>query len=144
MFQRSKSIQKHGQNELPAKTIRRNDILLISFLALVSVILLVIPIVTAVKPESPALLIQVDGKEYGTWPLDEDREISINDTNVCRIENGKVKMISADCPDQLCVRQSAIDENGGTIVCLPNKIVLSIVNAEETEGEGGALDGVAR
>ena len=109
------------------RQIRRNDLLLIGGLALLSVILLIIPIVTAVKPKSPALLIQVDGKEYGTYPLTTDREIEINDSNVCRIQ---------------CIQESAIDENGGTIVCLPNKIVLSIVDAKESEG--GDLDGVAR
>ena len=115
------------------RQIRRNDLLLIGGLALLSVILLIIPIVTAVKPKSPALLIQVDGKEYGTYPLTTDREIEINDSNVCRIQDGKVKMVSADCPDQICIQESAIDENGGTIVCLPNKIVLSIVDAKESE-----------
>lgn len=124
------------------RQIRRNDLLLIGGLALLSVILLIIPIVTAVKPKSPALLIQVDGKEYGTYPLTTDREIEINDSNVCRIQDGKVKMVSADCPDQICIQESAIDENGGTIVCLPNKVVLSIVDAKESEG--GDLDGVAR
>ena len=68
------------------RQIRRNDLLLIGGLALLSVILLIIPIVTAVKPKSPALLIQVDGKEYGTYPLTTDREIEINDSNVCRIQ----------------------------------------------------------
>ena len=120
----------------------RNDIFLIAGLALISVILLIIPIVTAEKPDSPALLIRVDGEEYGTYPLKEDRTIEIGDSNVCEIRDGEVKMISADCPDRLCLHMNAIDENGGTIVCLPNKIVLSIVNAEEPEG--GELDGVAR
>ena len=124
------------------RQIRRNDLLLIGGLALLSVILLIIPIVTAVKPKSPALLIQVDGKEYGTYPLTTDREIEINDSNVCRIQDGKVKMVSADCPDQICIQESAIDENGGTIVCLPNKIVLSIVDAKESEGTH--LEEVAR
>jgi hypothetical protein len=124
------------------RQIRRNDLLLIGSLALLSVILLIIPIVTAVKPKSPALLIQVDGKEYGTYPLTTDRDIEINDSNVCSIQDGKVKMISADCPDQICIQDSAIDETGGTIVCLPNKVVLSIVDAKESEG--GELDGVAR
>lgn len=120
----------------------RNDVLLIAGLALISVILLIIPAVTATKPDSPALLIRVDGEKYGTYPLTEDRKIQIGDSNTCEIKDGQVKMTSADCPDKLCLQMNAIDENGGSIVCLPNKIVLSIVNAEEPEG--GELDGVAR
>ena len=59
----------------------------------------------------------------------EDQIIKINDTNVCEIKDGCVRMSWADCPDQLCIHQRAIDENGGMIVCLPNRIVI--------EGEKG-------
>ena len=30
----------------------------------------------------------------------------------------------ADCPDHLCLKQKAVDSTGGTIVCLPNKVVI--------------------
>ena len=50
--------------------------------------------------------------------------IKINDTNVCEIKDGKAYMLSADCPDHLCMKQKSIDEKGGTIVCLPNKVVI--------------------
>ena len=142
-----KDKEKKPAHNRSDRQIRRNDLLLIGSLALLSVILLIIPIVTSVKPKSPALLIQVDGKEYGTYPLTTDREIEINDSNVCRIQNGKVKMISADCPDQICIQESAIDENGGTIVCLPNKVVLSIVDArnqKEGNSMGSHGDKIAR
>ena len=39
-------------------------------------------------------------------------------------------MIEADCPDHLCLKQKAVDSTGGTIVCLPNKVVI--------EGEKGS------
>lgn len=68
--------------------------------------------------------ITVDGKEYGEYNLSTDQEIKIGETNICRIESGSVKMIYADCPDQLCIHQNPIDENGGVIVCLPNKVVI--------------------
>ncbi|WP_373212061.1 NusG domain II-containing protein [Ruminococcus sp. 5_1_39BFAA] len=73
--------------------------------------------------------ITVDGEEYGTYSLSKDQVIRINDTNVCEIKDGKVRMTEANCPDQLCIHQRAIDEGGGTIICLPNRIVI--------EGEKG-------
>ena len=33
-------------------------------------------------------------------------------------------MTEADCPDHLCMKQKAVDSTGGTIVCLPNKVVI--------------------
>ena len=49
------------------------------------------------------------------------------------IENGKADMISADCPDKLCVNQHAISSNGETIVCLPNKVVVEVEDGEEAQ-----------
>ena len=75
------------------------------------------------KGQYGSITITVDGEEYGTYSLGKDQTISINDTNVCEIKDGKAHMISATCPDHLCMKQREIDEKGGTIVCLPNKVV---------------------
>lgn len=85
--------------------------------------------------------ITVDGAVFGEYSLDEDQEIAIGKTNVCRIENGKVKMISADCPDKLCMKQKAVDASGGTIVCLPNKVVIEAVGTAKLSSDG--LDAVS-
>ena len=76
------------------------------------------------KGQYGSITITVDGEEYGTYSLGKDQTISINDTNVCEIKDGQARMISAQCPDHLCMKQKAIDEKGGTIVCLPNKVVI--------------------
>ena len=76
------------------------------------------------KGQYGSITITVDGEEYGTYSLGKDQTISINDTNVCEIKDGQARMISAECPDHLCIKQKAINEKGGTIVCLPNKVVI--------------------
>ena len=68
--------------------------------------------------------ITVDGKEFGTSSLSKDQVIHIGDTNVCEIKDGKVTMIEATCPDHYCMKQKAVDEHGGSIICLPNKVVI--------------------
>lgn len=79
-----------------------------------------------------SIQITVDGELYGTYSLGKDQVIAIGDTNVCEIKNGEVKMIEADCPDHLCMKQPAVGSAGGFIVCLPNRIVI------QGEGEGDA------
>ena len=69
------------------------------------------------KGSHGSIRITVDGEEYGTYSLEKDQTIKINDTNVCEIKDGQARMISAQCPDHLCMKQKAIDEKGGTIVC---------------------------
>lgn len=86
------------------------------------------------------LRITVDGRVYGEYFLDEDRTIEIGDTNTCVIEDGSVSMTKADCPDLICVHTKSIDAGGGTIVCMPNRVVLEIV---DPEGGGDTPDAVA-
>ena len=81
------------------------------------------------KGSHQTIRITVDGEEFGTYSLAKDQIIKINDTNVCEIKDGSVRMTWANCPDQLCIHQRAVDENGGMIVCLPNRFVI--------EGEKG-------
>ena len=84
------------------------------------------------------VVIQVDGAEYGRYPLDQNAEVPItdddgNETNLLVIKDGKADMTEADCPDLLCVHQKAISHRGETIVCLPNQIVVSVSGGEESE-----------
>lgn len=85
------------------------------------------------RGSSDTIRITVDGELYGTYPLNEDQLIPIGDTNVCQIKEGKATMVEAQCPDHLCLRQSAIGTSGGTIVCLPNKVV---IEGEMTKADG--------
>ena len=83
--------------------------------------------------------ISVDGALYGTYSLEEDRTVKIDETNRLEISGGTVKMDWADCPDQVCVNHRSISRNGESIICLPNRVVVSIEN-----GESGEVDGIAR
>lgn len=87
-----------------------------------------------------SIRITVDGEEYGTYPLTKDTVISIHGTNVCEIKNGEVKMIEADCPDHLCMKQKAITDAGGTIVCLPNKVVIEGEKAADSKDSSADFD----
>lgn len=75
--------------------------------------------------------IMVDGKEFGIYSLAEDQVIEINGTNTLEIKDGKADMISAECPDKLCVHQKAISKSGESIICLPYKIVVRIEGTKE-------------
>lgn len=76
------------------------------------------------KGDYGTIRITVDGVEYGVYSLGEDCTIEINDTNDCEIKDGSAHMIHATCPDKLCIKQKAIDKNGGSIICLPNKVMI--------------------
>lgn len=80
--------------------------------------------------DGSTVTVTVDGREFGTYSLDKEQEIAINKTNRLVIKDGKADMIWADCPDKLCVHQKAINRDGETIVCLPNKVVAEVRGGE--------------
>ena len=84
--------------------------------------------------------ITVDGEEYGTYSLAKNQTIKINNTNVCEIKDGQARMISAECPDHLCMKQKAVGSAGGTIVCLPNKVVIEGEKADNAEDNSSDFD----
>ena len=82
--------------------------------------------------------VTVDGELYGTYSLEENREIEINDTNHLLIQDGQADVTWADCPDKICVNQRAISASKESIICLPNQVIVEIVG-----GEDAKLDAVA-
>ena len=83
------------------------------------------------------VVITVDGKEYERAPLENNDQIinveSNYGTNVIKIENNSVRSIEASCPDQVDVIQGAIYEPGEMIVCLPNRMIVEIIQDKITE-----------
>ncbi|MCC8150960.1 MAG: NusG domain II-containing protein [Lachnospiraceae bacterium] len=78
--------------------------------------------------------ITVNGEEYGVYDLEQDQEIPIEIdgevANTLVIKDGEADMIEADCPDQICVNTAAISVKNETIVCLPNKVVVEVIESE--------------
>ncbi len=56
--------------------------------------------------------------------------------NTVRVEYGKIGIIRASCPDQICVKQGFIADGVLPVVCLPNR--LSVVITDDS----GELDAV--
>lgn len=88
--------------------------------------------------------IEVNGSVTETLPLDTDatREIATVDggTNTLVIEDGYAKMTEANCPDGLCTNHQKISRAGESIICLPHKVVVTIVSDTESDDE---IDAVA-
>ena len=47
--------------------------------------------------------------------------------NIILAAHGSIRMQSANCPDQLCVRQGSIQNAMIPIVCLPHRVVIRIL-----------------
>lgn len=83
--------------------------------------------------------ITVDGKVYGTYVLGKDQTIEVKNGdfyNKIRIKDGKAYMEEANCPDGYCEEQGKISGHTQTIVCLPHKLVVEVMEADGDETTG--------
>lgn len=62
--------------------------------------------------------------------------------NTVRVENGKIGIIHASCPDKICVNQGFITNGVLPIVCLPNK--LSVVITDDNNNLDAMTGGIAQ
>lgn len=54
-------------------------------------------------------------------------------TNEIEVRPDEVGIISADCPDKLCVHQGFISDSRLPITCLPNRLVIQLRPTDESE-----------
>lgn len=83
-------------------------------------------------------VVYVEGKEEARLSLDDDKEIVVETKegyNVVKVENGKVFVREADCPDKVCVNHGAISLVNESITCLPHKMIIEIENADESQAD---------
>ena len=120
----------------------RNDIILVAvlfFLAAVGGIYLFF-----FREEGSSVTVTIDGEIYGVYSLAENRTEDIytgegnEHFNRLVISDGKAFVEKASCPDGICSDHSPVFRDGESIVCLPNKVVVT-VNADKTEASPDAV-----
>ena len=81
----------------------------------------------------------LDGELYKTVDLGTDQEFVIEGpygSNTVTVKNGRIAVTAADCPDHYCVERGFCD-SGAQIVCLPHRLVIKFVGAQEVDGAAG-------
>ena len=114
---------------------KRNDIILVAVVVILCLGFLAFQRFT--QEEGSKVIITIDGEEYDSLKLQEDTVYTIKGKdgsyNTFEIKDGYADMIDASCPDKLCVKHADIHYNHETIVCLPNKVVLEVVDGEDND-----------
>lgn len=80
--------------------------------------------------------IEQKSKLVGEYPLNTDKEIVLEDDgkyNKVIIKNGKAYMEEANCRDQICVHMKKINVGGETIVCLPNRVFVEVIDEYDND-----------
>ena len=126
------------------RKLRKNDILLIGILLVISGLLFFFAYIA--KDPGGSVTISIDGLEIMELPLKDDIRIELSSEhgleeghrNTLHIKEGKAYITDANCPDKVCENKGSVCYVGETLVCLPHKLVIKV-----TEGIASDMDGVA-
>ncbi len=125
------------ENKTAAKHHLRNDIILIVcilFIAAIGMLYLFV-----FRNSGDTVKVTVDGQVYGTYKLTENITEDIvtgengEKLNRLVIKDGKACMETATCPDGICVEHQPIFRDGESIVCLPQRVVLTVVTDNDAD-----------
>ncbi len=75
--------------------------------------------------------LSVDGQVQERLDLSKDVSFSVTGknggVNHIEIKDGGITVTDASCPDKICVHTGTIRRAGETIVCLPNRLIITII-----------------
>lgn len=121
---------------------KKNDVILGGGILVIALVLFLVMHLTR-NEAGNQIQITVDGVVYGTYSLEKNQVIEVKENdfyNRIRIQDGAAYMEEADCPDGYCEEQGKISGRTQTIVCLPHKLVVEVLDADGLENDNASED----
>ena len=111
----------------------KKEIIMTSFFLFIAIISILF--INLTRHEGQFVTVSVRGGETVEYSLSENGEYTLlNGQVILVIENGEAYIEYADCPDRVCVRTGRISRVGESIICLPNKLSIT-VTGEKSEDD---------
>jgi hypothetical protein len=95
-----------------------------------------------IMPQSISVLVEVNGKPVYILPLDKNRILSVEGpagNTTIEIKDHAVRITDSSCSNKLCIKQGWIQS--GSIVCLPNRVVVTVGNKDRQKDGPDAFTG---
>ncbi|MBR4734434.1 MAG: NusG domain II-containing protein [Lachnospiraceae bacterium] len=130
-------------NKLPSH--KKNAMILSALIALLLLVCLGSIAIIAARTKKQALVAEVyqNGTLIKTIPLylvTENQTFTVTGENgaenVIEVRPGSIAVISASCPDKICVHQGFRSDSLLPITCLPNHLVIKLRLAKDSDASG--------
>lgn len=86
------------------------------------------------KSAGNTVTITADGSEAGRYSLLKDITVPVKGygdfTLTLVVENGQAQVEGSTCPDLICQQHRPISRAGEQIICLPARVVISVIGEE--------------
>lgn len=117
------------------------DVILLAALIVISVFGFIS--VKELFPEGTDVIIEVEGRTVYRLSLNEDAAVSVKGIighTMVEIKDGKVHVKDSPCQNKLCVEHGWITR--GSIICLPNRVVVSIKTSGKEKTRHKDIDAI--
>ena len=108
-------------------------------LAVVAFAVVLIFLLRPTQGSAVTAVITLDGEtvaQYRLDQLDQPETLTLNEAPyplTIAIEPGRICIDHSECPSQDCVHTGRISRSGQQIICLPNRLVISLSGSEAEE-----------
>ena len=113
-------------------------IFILCAVAVISAVFCVLILRSSKQGEQPVAEIYINGKLADSIPLNSVKETyrftvdNESGSNMVEVRPGAIGIVSADCPDKICVKQGFITDSHLPVTCLPHRLVIRIRKEHET------------
>ncbi|NLO20736.1 MAG: NusG domain II-containing protein [Syntrophomonadaceae bacterium] len=109
---------------------KKNDILLIGIIAVISLALLLFFNILGKGERLIAVIVHNNQvvERIDLSKVKEPRTITVsgNYHNIIKVEKDRIRFEKSDCPEQICVHTGWLSKFGDIAVCMPNKTIIDI------------------
>ena len=108
--------------------LKKGDFIVFGMVILISVVCFFV--FTFSGTSGKKIKVTVNNTPFASYPLEHDGKYQIKTefgTNTLVIENGSAHFSDSDCRDKTCEKMGKIGKEGQSIICLPHKIVVEVV-----------------
>ncbi len=108
---------------------KKTDIIIIAAILIVCAALVGVRYFTGSRSDALSAQIYSGDKPIKTVMLSKNEVFTLNGAEF-EVKDGKIRFLSSDCPDKLCVNTGFIQNSGDVAVCLPKKLYIKIIGGD--------------
>ncbi|MBR6916821.1 MAG: NusG domain II-containing protein [Clostridia bacterium] len=126
--------------KMPSKRITIVDIIILVSVVVITALSVLLTIFGS-SPSSAAVITTADESFEVSLQSDRTFEFSSNGYNYkAVVADGEISIVECDCPDGICRSSAPVGKNGGSIVCIPGKVIITC-GEEVTSDEADVVVG---
>lgn len=115
---------------------KTGDVVLVIAIAAMALLLMVWNAYGRTPDQQIIAVIKQDGKlikQIDLSDIKDSQYIYINEPirQVIVAENGRIRFLESDCPNQICVKSGWLTRPGDRAVCMPSKVVITIMGGDK-------------